>query len=285
MLEGTAAGVTLDVCQSCHMVWFDAGEYKKVPMLPERGVRTLPQEALEKIARQQATVIAAEYKIRFGRGMSVAEALPLVPGIAGLPLESEPRGLSRWPLVTWALAALLLVLGLWSLAEPGAVEPFGLDATNVDRFAGATLVTALFVHNAWFQLATNVYFLILFGDNVEDLLGPATFGLLLFSGGVAGNALHAVLDANEASGLAGASGVVSAIVVFYAVSFPNARLRVIRLFRWHTVPAVSGLLLWLFSKLASTHPFFGRAEPSAWPYVGGALTGLVFWLVLRDSTD
>ena len=216
MLEGTADGITLDVCQSCHMVWFDAGEYESAPLLPERGARTLPEEALEKIARAQAAAIAAEYKIRFGGGMTVAEALPLVPGIAGLPLEGEQRGLSRWPLVTWALAAFLTALGLWSLGDAGAVEGFGLTATDVDHLGGATLVTALVVHAGWFQLVTNVYFLLIFGDNVEDLLGPATFGLLLFTGGVAGNVLHAIFDASEATALVGASGVVSAIVVFYA---------------------------------------------------------------------
>lgn len=265
------------------MVWFDAGQYERAPLIAERGARTLPQEALEKIARGQATVIAAEYKIRYGRDMTIAEALPLVPGLTGLPLEEERHLLSRWPWVTWATALTLTILGLWSLLRPETAEGLGLVATDIDRLAGGTLVTALLVHATLFQLVTNVYFLMIFGDNVEDFLGPVTFAGLLLAGGFVGNGLHAMLAPDNAATLMGASGSISAVTVFYAARFPSARLRYVRLMRWHTMPASAGLLLWFVSKLASTQTFLGRAEPSVWPYVGGAVTGFIFWFAMRDS--
>lgn len=283
MLETSARGLTVDLCRACHLVWFDRGEYDKAPIIPERGARTLPQEALETMARGLASVIAAEYKTRYGRDMTIAEALPLVPGLTGLPLEEEQRALSRWPWVTWACAVLVTVLGAWALLRPDDAEALGLIATDIDRIGGATLVTALVVHATAFQLVSNVYFLMVFGDNVEDFLGPATFGLLLVTGGLAGNSLHALFDASDPAVLMGASGSISAATVFYALRFPDARLRYIRLARWHVMPASAGLLFWLLTKLASTHPLFGRAEPSVWPYVGGAVVGLLFWFLLRDS--
>ena len=283
MLEANAGGLTLDICRACHMAWFDRDEYDNAPKLPEPGARTLPQEALERIARRQALAIAAEYKLRYGQTMSGSEALPLVPGLAGLPLEEDVRGLSRYPWVTWAVAAVLTLLGIWSLARPDAAARYGLIAADLDRLGGATLITSLLVHATWFQLLTNVYFLLFFGDNVEDFLGPVMFGTLFFVGGLAGNVLHALFAAESAAVLIGASGSISAIVVFYACRFPDARLRFIRLFRWHTMPALAGLLFWLLTKLASSDVLFGRAEPTAWPFVGGALVGLVFWWVLREN--
>ena len=280
-VEARTGDLVLDVCKGCQLVWFDPGEAARAPVLPQRGARTLPQEALERIARQQATVIARDYNHRYPQQMTVSEALPLVPGLAGLPLESEQRGLARYPIATWLVAAVLAACGLWSLLSPEAAEALGLLATNIDRLGGATFLTALLVHATWFQFITNLYFLIIFGDNVEDYLGPGSFLLLLVTGGLVGNGLHALFDAGSTTVLMGASGSISAIAILYALRFPEARLRYVRVFRWHTMPASAGLALWFVTKLVSTQEIFGRAEPSVWPYVGGAAVGLVFWFVLR----
>ena len=273
----------VEICKGCQLVWFDAADFEAAPFLPERGARTLPEEALEKIARTQAALIAADYKVRFGQTMALADALPLVPGVMGLPIEEEVRGLHRYPWVTWALTIVVALVGFWSVAEPDSARRFALVATDVDRSSGATLVAALFVHATVFQLVTNAYFLLLFGDNVEDFLGPLMFMVLFVTGGLIGNVLHVVLAADSATPLLGASGAISAIVVFYACKFPNVQLRVTRLVRWHSIPALSGLLFWLLTKAVSTTPVLGRAEPSLWPYVGGAAVGLAFWFFLRDD--
>lgn len=278
------AVVDLEVCKACQLVWFDPPDYEAAPFLPERGTRTLPEDQLERMARTQAAAIAAEYELRFGKTMTLADALPLVPGVMGLPIEEEARGLHRYPWVTWGLTILMTLLGVWSLVQPGSAARFALIAADIDRLGGVTFLTALVVHSTFFQLVTNLYFLLLFGDNVEDFLGPVLFSALLVSGGLIGNSLHVIFSAGDTSPMMGASGAVSAIVVFYACKFPNVRLRVIRLVRWHSIPAISGLLFWLLSKLASAQDFLGgRAEPSAWPYVGGAALGLLFWFFLRND--
>ena len=281
----TDLGTQGELCRRCQLVWLPIEAFKAVPFLAERRLQTLPQSALEEIARVEARTIAADYERRFGQQISPAEALPLVPGLAGLPLEAEERSLTRNPWVTWSLAAVILIAGFWSLLEPQSARRFGIVATEIDRLAGAKLLTALFVHATVFQLVTNLYFLVFFGDNVEDFLGHSTFALLVFSGGIAGNVLHAVLGAATSAPLMGASGAVSAIVVFYACLLPQAELRFIRLARWHSMPAVAGLMFWLLTKLLSTQGIFGRAEPSVWPYIGGVVTGAAFWLSLRDQVQ
>ena len=284
MKATSADGISADICTPCHLAWFDAHSYSLAPTIAERGARTLPQDELEKIARRQALGIAAEYRLRFRKELPLDDAIALVPGLAGLPLEEEERLLARRPWFTWISCFVLFGLGLWSVTNPSDAEPLGFVATELDRLGGAAFITSLLVHATLFQLLTNVYFLLIFGDNVEDFLGSGTFALLALSGGLFGTALHALFASDDPAVLMGASGCVSAVTVFYALRFPSARLRYLRWFRWATMPATAGLLFWLVTKLASTQSFFGRAEPTVWPYVGGALTGLVFWLVLRDSS-
>ena len=283
MSEATADGLALDVCFGCQLVWFDTAEYDAAPLAAEERVEPLPQEALESVGRVDVEGILADYRRRFPARSTPPGAL--VPGLVGLPLEDEPRELAADPWATWILTAALFVLGFWSLLEPALGERFGLIATAVDRSGGAPFITSLFVHATAFQLATNLYFLLFFGDNVEDSMGRLVFAALLLSGGLAGNALHVLLDADDPALLMGASGSVSAVVVFYALKFPDRQLRFIRLLRWHTMPAIAGLLFWVLAKVASTQAVLGRAEPSFWPYVGGAAVGLGFWWGLRDSSE
>ena len=274
----------IELCRRCQIAWFASADYQTVPVVVERRLQRLPQEALERMGRVEAERIAIDYNRRFARQISPAEALPLVPALAGLPLEDDQRSLTRNPWVTWGVALVLFGIGFWSLLDSDSARRFGVVATQIDRMSGATLVTAMFVGATAFQLATNLYFLVVFGDNVEDQLGPATFALLLFVGGLSGNVLHALLGAGTTEVLLGSSGAVSAVIVFYTCLFPQRQLRYIRLTRWHTMPAIAGLLFWLLTKLLSTQTFFGRAEPSVWPYIGGVVTGVAFWWFLRDPS-
>ena len=285
MSEATADGLVLDVCLGCQLVWFDTAEYEAAPLAADEQVEALPQDALESVGRVDVEAIMADYRRRFPRRTTPTGVLPLVPGLAGLPMEDEPRELASEPWATWILTAVLFVFGFWSLLEPGLGERFGLIATAIDRSGGAPFITSLFVHATAFQLATNLYFLLFFGDNVEDSMGRVIFATLLLSGGLAGNALHVLFDADDPALLIGASGSVSAVVVFYALKFPDRQLRFIRLLRWHTMPAMAGLLFWILAKVASTQAVLGRAEPSFWPYVGGAAVGLAFWWALRDNPE
>lgn len=282
MSEATAGGLALDVCFGCQLVWFDTAEYDTAPLAKDERVEPLSQHALETMGRVDIEGILADYRRRFPARTSTG-ALPMITGLAGLPMEDEARELADDPWATWMLTAVLFILGFWSLFEPALGERFGLIATAVDRSGGAPFITSLFVHATAFQLATNLYFLFFFGDNVEDAMGRLVFTALFLAGGLAGNALHVSLDANDPALLMGASGSVCAVVVFYALRFPDRQLRYIRLFRWHTMPATAGLLFWVLAKVASTQAVLGRAEPSFWPYVGGAAVGLAFWRALRDN--
>lgn len=283
MVPGRAGDVELELCRSCLLVWFDRGEYEKAPLVAEPGRRTLPQPALESLARYEARRIAADYQRRYGKEMPLDQALALVPGALALPLEADEKLLTRDPWTTILLAAVLAILGIFGLFNQDVAARYALDATEIDRLNGATLITAFFFHETIFQLATNVYFLLIFGDNVEDFLGPVSFGLLISAGALVGNAAHALFASNVPSPLMGASGGISAVVVFYALRFPQARLRYMRLTRWMTMPASAAVVLWILTKVLSTQGVVGRAEPSAWPYVGGALVGVCFWLALGDQ--
>ena len=67
---------------------------------------------------------------------------------------------------------------------------FGFIPNQWSRMGGLTIVTNFFLHVGWLHLLGNMYFLLVFGDNVEDRLGRAKFVMLLVCATVAGNLLH-----------------------------------------------------------------------------------------------
>jgi membrane associated rhomboid family serine protease len=124
-----------------------------------------------------------------------------------------------------------------------------------------------------------------FGDNVEEVLGRFNFALLLFVAGALGAATHGVLGDSHVP-LVGASGALSGVIVFYAMKFPDAKLRYFRLWsgRWITMPASLALGLWVFSQLfASSSLIGGRSDLSLLAHLGGATVGFGFWWLWRND--
>lgn len=108
---------------------------QKAPVLPQRGERTLPQAALERLAQQEAVIIARDYNRRYPGQMTVAEALPLVPGLAGLPLEAEQRGLARYPVASCSSSETTSRITSALPRSRGYSSPAGWLGTRCTRFS------------------------------------------------------------------------------------------------------------------------------------------------------
>lgn len=284
MIEARTHSVGLDVCKTCQLVWFDPGEFGTAPVLAGPPGPRMSQEALEVVARQQALAIAAEYKRRFGQDMPLDEAMLLVPGVMGLPLEADDQAMETIPWATWAIAALVLIASTFAFFSSDLLETFGLVPRDAARYGGMTFVTAFFIHSGVFQMIVNLYFLAVFGDNVENFLGHATFVMLVAVGALAGEVAHVLLSDDRAVPFAGATAGVAAIVLFYGLKFPQAKLRYFRVFRWYTMPAGVAVGLWLVANLfGGAEQLLGTGETSPWVYLGGAGVGFVFWLALRND--
>jgi len=95
---------------------------------------------------------------------------------------------------------------------------------GVDPEAYVTLLTCMFLHGGWMHIIGNMWFLYLFGDNVEDRMGPARFLIFYLLCGVAASLTHLVVSPMSTMPTVGASGAISGVLGAYLVLFPTARI-------------------------------------------------------------
>jgi membrane associated rhomboid family serine protease len=156
-----------------------------------------------------------------------------------------------------------------------------------------TLLTCTFLHAGWLHFLGNMWFLFVFGDNVEDRLGHvAYFGFYLL-GGVAASLAHYVTEPNSPIPTLGASGAIAAVMGAYLVLYPHARVLtlvpIVIFIQLLWLPAFIFLGIWfviqLFQGVAATAG--GAATGVAWwAHAGGFAVGAVgAWLMHRTHHD
>ena len=191
--------LALDVCSICPAIWFDATEFKSVPRRPpEVGPEEhLSPESREQLALYRIKQLAEQEKRDEGWDWAPDETWQWIPGILGLPVELDAPCVKNWPLVTWSVLIVCVVVflsvvgfsydSIADLANPG--NPFmrwGFIPAQWSRLGGMTAITSFFLHAGIFHLLGNMYFLFVFGDNVEDHLGRLRYLALLLMAHLAG---------------------------------------------------------------------------------------------------
>ena len=287
---------TLDVCRRCHVFWFDPSEFEQVPamsMVPQAAVAAapgrgtapaqLPAAAVELLAVQRARAETA--RLEGAVGTSGPDVWwQWIPGLLGLPVEvgSPVEGV---PWATWSLAVLVATVSIIAFADlQQAVDLFGLVPAQATRLFGLTLFSSFFLHGGIVHLAGNLYYLVLFGDNVEDYLGHRRFLLLVALAALVGGIAHVAFDPRSDVPVIGASGGISGLVAFYGFKFPRAKMVFLIWFRWMRVPAYGFLAFWLVLQfLTAWQQISGLTSVSALAHLGGAAVGVWFWLIWRDG--
>jgi membrane associated rhomboid family serine protease len=279
----------LDVCTRCQIVWFDPKEFEACPAMPVAAPEepVLDPAAREALAVEQVKRMAEQARRGEGRLQPVDSWWEVFPALLGLPVEVEVEPVRRAPVVTWSLAGAVVVLSLFALVNlEGAVHAFGFIPAEAWRYGGLTALTSFFLHGGIFHLLGNVYFLLVFGDNVEDFLGRRRFLLLLIASTVAGDVAHAWGDPHSMMPCVGASGGVSGVIAFYALRFPKARLglywRFLILIRRITLPVWGAFVLWLLLQILIAGLQVGGGSPvSGLAHLGGAAAGAAMWAACR----
>lgn len=135
-----------------------------------------------------------------------------------LPWDTH-HGVRHWPVVTWALMLANILVFLLMPGEPAqlaaAFNEYGLVAGDWHWYQ---FITSAFMHVDAFHLVGNMFFLWVFGDNVEDAFGPLGFLLLYALGGLAGDLLWVQANSTMLPSI-GASGCISAIAGAYGALF------------------------------------------------------------------
>jgi len=285
MVEVDPGHGTLDVCRRCHFVWFDTSQYEGAPeVYVPKPEPSLPQDALEVVARSQSAQVAGEFKRRYPQP-DMEGAWQLVPGALGLPFEEDDRPLNRLPLVTWMVVLAIAATSAIGFLFPEVRADWSLDPDDPFRFGGLTLITSLGFSGGLFHVTSNLWFLAMFGDDVEDFLGHGSFAALLAVAGLIGGIAHVLLAPGDTP-LVGASAAISGMVAFYGLRFPQAQLRYFRLYRWMTMPASLAVGFWTFSQLIGARgQISGTSDVSYVAHIAGAAVGLWFWFLWRRQDE
>jgi len=143
--------------------------------------------------------------------------------------------------------------------------------------------TSMFLHGGWLHLIGNMWYLWIFGDNVEDRLGHLTYLIFYLLCGLGAGIVHTILNADTTIPSVGASGAIAGVLGAYLVSYPFARvLTLVPIFVFLQVieiPAVFLLLFWFvmqfFSGTASLMTGPNAGGVAWWAHVGGFIIGII----------
>jgi membrane associated rhomboid family serine protease len=221
-----------------------------------------------------------------------------------IPLwDKIPR--SSWPVVTTAIIAANCFVFFQELTAGPAereqiIAAYALIPARSTAFVEGVPVgftggvlpffTSMFLHGGWMHLIGNMWFLWLFGDNVEDRVGHWRYVLLYVAGGLAGAVTHWVFNPASQVPTVGASGAIAAVMGAYLITFPGARvvtlIPIIIFLTTVEIPAYIILLYWLLLQFLSGAASVGVADPTqggvAWfAHIGGFLAGIPLMLLLR----
>jgi len=151
-----------------------------------------------------------------------------------------------------------------------------------------TAFTCMFLHAGLDHIFGNMWYLFLFGDNVEDRFGHVKFLLFYLASGFAATFVNYMVDPASLIPTIGASGAISGVMGAYIVLFPKARVQTLLGYYMTTLPAFIMLGLWFALQLFfGTSSFFGGdgSGIAYWAHIGGfvagALSGLVYRAVSR----
>jgi membrane associated rhomboid family serine protease len=153
----------------------------------------------------------------------------------------------------------------------------------------ATGLTSMFLHGGWIHLLGNLWFLFLFGDNVEDRLGHVNYLLFYVAGGLVAAASHLVFNLHSPVPTVGASGAIAAVLGAYAILYPRASVLtlvpVFLFFRVISLPALLVLALWFVMQIFIGTLSIGASAGGVawWAHIGGFLFGLAVALPLRGT--
>lgn len=215
-----------------------------------------------------------------------------------LPLhDRNPIVHIRFPYVNYGLIAFTtLVFLAQSALPPGQFElatiSFGLIPVVVrDLVAGPlpwlpdqiTLVTYAFLHASWLHLLSNLLFLWIFGDNIEDALGHWRYLAFYLLAAAGAGLAHTLFYLDDYSPLIGASGAVAGVMGAYVMLYPHARVFVLARIVIPLplpLPAFWMLGFWFLTQIF--YALLGSGEPIAWwAHIGGMLTGAGLVLVFK----
>jgi len=205
------------------------------------------------------------------------------------PLSDNAKT-SKFPIITWLLILANVTAFVYELLSPNSnrvITQYALTPSHVHLNNYITLlpfVTAIFLHGGFLHILSNMWFLFIFGDNVEGALSLFGFLLLFFVAGIAGNIVQYLIDPGSSIPILGASGAIAGILGCYYKLFPYSKVKtLIFLFFFVTIfdintPIVLGywFILQLISGIGSLTPSnIDQGGIAFFAHITGFIVGII----------
>ena len=207
------------------------------------------------------------------------------------------------PYVNIAIIVLNSLVWLYqvSLGQAGGerfIFTLGLVPSRIDQLftthavtlGGALmpLVTSMFLHGGWMHVIGNMWFLWVFGDNIEDRMGHSIYFLFYVACGLAAGLIHTAFNWGSSVPTVGASGAISGVMGAYFVLFPRSKIvtlvPLLVVFFTVQIPAMFFVGYWIVLQFVgglgamSRHAHGGTAW---WAHIGGFAVGFVLAKLLQ----
>jgi membrane associated rhomboid family serine protease len=218
-----------------------------------------------------------------------------------LPIGDDNSQRRSVPFVTYGLIALNVLVFLYQLMlnSNGQLEDFiGRYAVTPANIASGqdyfTLITSQFLHGSWLHIGSNMLYLWIFGDNVEDAFGHIPYLIFYLAAGILAGLAQVVVDPGSTVPSLGASGAIAGVLGAYIVLFPSARVNTLIFlgifFFFTRLSAILVIGFWavtqffsgwteITNRTAQTNDSGGVAY---WAHIGGFLVGLIVAFIAKQ---
>ena len=221
-----------------------------------------------------------------------------------IPIGDDPPPRRSFPIVSLSLIAINVVVFIYELSLGNGIDTLFRSAGVVPQeFAVSqdlpppaplniyytTLITSMFLHGGFMHIGSNMLFLWIFGDNVEDRLGHVRYLLFYLLCGLGASAAHIYFNWGSRIPSVGASGAIAGVLAGYFILFPSATVRTLLFLgpfiTITRIPAIIMIGFWFVTQLLSGVAGLGQTEQTSgvafWAHIGGFVIGLPLVFLLR----
>jgi hypothetical protein len=211
-----------------------------------------------------------------------------------IPIRDAIRS-KTFPVVNLSIIVVNGIAFFWQLLQgPRLKEAFFLYGIVPLRYSNPELsaqftfleqafpfISSVFLHGGLFHILGNMWFLYIFGDNIEDRLGHIRYLIFYFLCGIAAGLIHLYTNWGSELPTIGASGAISGIMGAYLLLYPRSRIYtlipIFFFFQFVEIPAFIFLGYWLLIQVLSAGLTpKGVGGVAWWAHIGGFVVGLVF---------
>lgn len=199
------------------------------------------------------------------------------------------QGLGAEPSLTWSVCRLGLIpadlFGVVDALPASDRLPCPVDGQGT----WLTVISSMFMHGSWMHIIGNMWFMWIFGGNVEDSMGHIRFAVFYVLCGIAAAAAQIVANAASPIPMVGASGAIGGVMGAYIMLYPRVHVHLLVILGFYittfAVPAVFMLGYWIVVQLLGGMMSVGVSSGGVafWAHIGGFVAGAVLILLFKNN--